>query len=199
METQKLKKIKFYQLDFEKAHEYFAERLMETTTLSSLIMKKINFNQGVFFTLLPLNANLNNLNKFNLGGVAKNMQNNWIKFILNIMLKYGFTSIFDDYNDQYTEDCCNRLFLDIGSRHGDEIYYFLTPSKANKNLIKRCLAVSNTIWHSLCVLTDIHLHKKELGDDDLEKICLHARIIITTAYDDESYIFWKHNEVSFEK
>ena len=63
------REIKKYKLDFEKTVSYFVDHIQCEKTLSQRLVEKVNFNQGVFYTFLPSNAEIGQLYEFPYGGI----------------------------------------------------------------------------------------------------------------------------------
>jgi hypothetical protein len=63
------REIKKHHLDFEKTIHYFIDHIEADKTLSQKIVEKMNFNQGIFYTFLPSNAEISKLYDFPCGGI----------------------------------------------------------------------------------------------------------------------------------
>lgn len=191
-----MKKINKYLLDFNDAIKYFRDNLDSTNTLSSLLVKMVDFKSGHFFTLLPEDSNLENLNVFTSGGMLFSRGQQWSELILNKLKSNSkLLSIFDDFNSSFHPDYQDSLFLHCGRIYQNEVYYLITSDIATDVLIGECLCASNTIWHSLCVLSKTNIHSnKVLMHEDIENISINVQFIMIVAYDDEGYIFWEKNQ-----
>jgi hypothetical protein len=184
-----------YELTFNLAIAYFQDNLLNTNTLSSKLIDLVSFKSGIFFTLLPSGINIKNINHFKHGGIAIGVK----KVIGLIIFEHlvsnpRFYCVFDDATSSWTKDYKEPVFLSCGVVYNHEIYYLLTPQTASKDLVDKCIYNSESIWHSLCVLSEFHSNF-QIGDqislEDIEKICLNARLIVINAYDGEGYVFWE--------
>lgn len=193
-----------YSLDFEKAYPYFIDRI-KWKSLSLGILNKVNFKEGSFFTLLPLNARVDRLYHFK-GGIHppnpridnfepittlnhelsvfihKFLSLNNLRFavIENIYGKKGDTELeIEELTTQYVKE---------------EVYYIIPPN-ASTNSIWRAIENGEEVWHFLAILLD-GIKIDSFDESRYEEICSHIRYIITTAYDGEGYIFWEKNKTA---
>ena len=56
-------------LDFQKAHEYFRDSLLDVNSLSSNMLKYFDFTDGTYYTLLPADARPSRLYEFSHSGI----------------------------------------------------------------------------------------------------------------------------------
>ena len=186
-------KLARYELTFDPTIAYLKEVLENANTLSSLLIKKINFKSGTFFTLLTEKTNSENIHKFRQGGIACNSRDQTRSFVLNkLQFNDNLTCVFDDVSDTYRPGCQDSLFLSHGYIFQNEIYYLITKNTASLELLEEAFYVSDALWHSLCVLCEIKIiNDKTLSLKNIEDICLNAQLIIVGAFDAEGYIFWE--------
>ena len=62
------------------------------------------------------------------------------------------------------------------------------------SLINECLQASDAGWHCLGILTCTNFHElidRKLTIKMINDICINAKVIMTTSYDGEGYIFWE--------
>ncbi len=64
-----MREIKKHNLDLDKTISYFIDHIKCGKTLSEKVIKKTDFQQGNFFTLLPVDAELDRLYAFSYGGI----------------------------------------------------------------------------------------------------------------------------------
>lgn len=194
--------LKKYQLNHQKAYEFFREKLLDVNILSTNLIDLINFSSGEFFTLLPADINLEQLHQFHAGGMCKSIKDEIIKIIYSFLRVHTHTScIFDDFNADFSPGCQDSLFLECGFSYQKEIYYVLTHKKMSEELIRRCFFASNAIWHFLCILADINFSHKAnavFARNDIRSICETTKLIMINAYDDEGYVFWTRGDKEME-
>ncbi|MCH9609383.1 MAG: hypothetical protein S4CHLAM45_05240 [Chlamydiales bacterium] len=184
-------------------------------TLSKKVVKKINFQEGSFFTDLPANADLTRLYEFSSGGILplipygrkvfgiksypegfqpqkiKTLDRECSEFIADFLKGEGKNyAIVGNYMlkpDSPYVDIKNVLMAPFQ----DEVYYFLNKENSIEQIhttIKR----SEEVWHSLIILTKIDKSIPELLKNSfLNQICEGVEVVITGAYDGEGYIFWE--------
>jgi len=188
-------KLNQHELNFEQALAYFQYNLADTNILSSALIKLVNFKAGRFFTLLPDTADLKKINEFRYGGMAGGVRDQISSIVLNkLHLDNKLSCIFDDATATFKPEYKDPFFLSYGLVYKTEIYYLVVQKMASNELINQCFCVSNAIWHSLCVLSEIDLsNKKEknLSSKEIEDVCQLAQLIIVGAYDGEGYVFWE--------
>ncbi|WP_068471236.1 hypothetical protein [Candidatus Protochlamydia phocaeensis] len=207
-------------LDFDLTWEYVQDNLDKTNVISSELLSTINFKKGYFFTLLPDDANLQAIHKFNYGGILpqnpiqeyfvdghratfsikKSVREELSLIILKeINAHTNLSCIFDDVNFYADELIGYYLFDKYGLSYEKEAYYLLKNNEISLDLINECLRVSNASWHSLCLLTSADLNKtiKILTFEKVKEICLATELIILGAYDAEGYVFWESKNASF--
>lgn len=202
-------------LDFNKAEIYTKNILKDANTLSNLIIKSINLEEGTFFTLLPNDANVKQINEFKFGGIL--VQNPRLKYDNHSSSTFSVTPtvspeicihvfkqilnfeqnccIFDDV--QCTTESKPDEFLisrDLQYIFEKELYYIVNKDNASIENIAYCLSASEALWHSLAVISQVDFvnHKeKKLSISDLNKICVKLKQFFVRAYDGEGYVFWE--------
>ncbi|MBM3199208.1 MAG: hypothetical protein FJZ58_08185 [Chlamydiae bacterium] len=203
-----------YPLDFDKTLSYFVNHIEAGNTLSEKVVKKINFHQGTFSTILPHNANLESLFLFDRGGIIPSipygntsysveglsepfhprqvitMDHECAKFICEYLKKnIKCYAVLEDCLTEPDSPYANIDHVKMLA-FGKEVYYLLDKSTAT-NEVYQAIRQSSTCWHFLCVLSAFKNPPCALSDDILEAICINAECIIISAYDGESYIFWE--------
>lgn len=184
-----------YSLDSSKALIYLQENLEETNALSSAIFKYVNFEKGVFYTILQENITNKQLYGFRWGGVGGGIRNRVCDILFTELHDNSrFTCIFDDVNGTYEPSYDEPSFLKVGAHYKDEIYYIIERKEASKDFLIECLRTSNACWHSLCVLSKkTYSRNKDLSitETDIIDFAKTSDLILIGAYDGEGYIFWK--------
>ena len=184
-----------HELNFKVAFAYLNNNLVGANTLSSTLMQFVNFKVGRFFTLLPSDAKLQGINEFNCGGIASGVRDQISSFVLCKMhADNQLSCVFDDVTAIFQPEYKTMLFSSCGLVYKTEIYYLVTGKTASKKIVEQCFLSSNAIWHSLCVLSRVHLMdniKKNISLHEIETVCQQAYLIIVGAYDGEGYIFWE--------
>ena len=211
-----------YELEFEPALVHVKDNLDEINTLSKAILNMIDLRCGSFFTLLPKEANLQQLYQFKSGGILPqnpieenwvNGRQSWFSWIPDIELELSYLMyneiiaqdhlswVFDDFNAQLDKNANYDLFINYGLQIDKEAYYFLDKNKISPTNIQKCLKQSNVLWHSLCFLTAANLITipKQLSDIYIEEICAKIELFMVWAYDSEGYVFWEKEGCHFFK
>lgn len=182
-------------LNFEKAIKYVKKKLTNINKLSVYLTDLIDFKLGEFYTLLPEDANLEDINKFHSGGICHSVINEINSIVINKLHQNNQMScIFDDVTATYHAGYKDSLFSSCGLFYENEVYYLVTQTKASTDLVDACFYASNATWHSLCVLTEIDISNvidQKITLEKIQQICLNAKLIIIGAYDGEGYIFWE--------
>lgn len=209
-----MKKLIRHELDSNQAISYFLENLENTNNLSSFLLKKIKFNKGRFFTLLPNNANLFNKYNFKEGGILPyqpkkeyvckgekafyseipNIRTEVSNFINKTIKEHSYNCVVDDVIRYATDKKLPDIFFELGFTRGNEIYYVIQRDSTCPENIMSCLNLSNAFWHSLCILTSAHFDDtlgRTLNDEKLNEICERTQMVILGAYDSEGYLFWE--------
>lgn len=168
------KNIKKIILDFDKTFPYFKDHIGCGKTLSKKIIEKIDFSQGLFFTLLPENANLNKLYEFSHGEIIPQSSNSeepffiegisqpfhlllttdhdlceFIKFFLNKQNKNY--AILESVVSEIDDPNINIKNVKLIS-YNKEIYYFLNKKNSIEE-INETVKTTVEFWHFLSVLT----------------------------------------------
>lgn len=187
--------LKKYQLDFTLSYNYFRDCLSDVNGLSTKLLEIVDFKSGVFFTLLKNGADVNKINNLKAIHIASGIEDQIRSFIKDEIDKNSRLScIFDDCSSSYAPGYQGTLFSDCGVFYKDEIYYLINQETNSDKLLKRCFYVSDAIWHSLCILSEISLdcqNNKEITLDQINDMCLNVQLIMLGAYDGEGYVFWK--------
>jgi hypothetical protein len=187
-----------YDLNFDDAYAYTHYCLTDVNVLSTGLVKLINSNNGMFFTLLPADAKIENINNFQHCEILESVRDRVILFILNkLILNKKLLCVFDDITSDYTSEYNDPLFLSNGYSLDKEMYYLANYKTATPQLLKTCFYISESGWHSLCVLSEIDFSdkkEKNLTFQEIQNICVKAQLIILGAYDSEGFIFWEKSK-----
>ncbi|MBA3957023.1 MAG: hypothetical protein H0X51_01320 [Parachlamydiaceae bacterium] len=208
-----MKKLKKYQLDFNKVFPYFKEHVECGHTLSKTVLKNIDFTKGEFYIILPNNALLEELYLLKEGRIIPQeeplvpYERNGQKF-----LSQAVTSTDKEIREfvkEYLDSNCTNLAIleDMLSRSYDksiffdeaktlckdqEVYYLLDHSTSLES-VGETLIASFQVWHTIYVLTQ-GIRAEEINAFDpqtLQNICQSTTHIIITAFDGDTYIIWK--------
>ncbi len=183
-------------LNFEKTSSYFIDSIEGCNKLGNRLLEQIQFDLGSFFTFAPSNLSISSLYsfKYSMGGAVYDTIHS---FIYNFIQGSTEAScLFDDFNSKYEKDFKDPFFYDFGKFFKEEVYYLLRNSNANLKAIETAYNYSDTIWHSLGILSEAKVNsdpKVELTIQEIEEVCLNAKYIFVTAYDGEGCIFWEKN------
>lgn len=217
-----MKKLIKHELNSELTWLFFLENLDNANALSIELLNNFKKEKGHFFTLLPENANLDNVYRFNNGNV---LPQNPIKYgpvgslgnqhysktpsisdglahmIKDILHRDKNVSCIIDDVIRYSTDKKikneNEEIKNCTAYSGQDVYYLLNKDNANFPLIFECLRRNRGYWHALSILSQISLKDyvgKQLTKPILTQICKNAQMIIIGAYDGEGYIFWERSQ-----
>ncbi len=217
-----MKHLNKHTLDFAPTWKYVQHTLDHANTLSSELLKIVDFKDGCFFTLLPRDANTERLYEFETGmilpqnpeetcsiageistySVIPTTRDELSQLILeDIKSKTQLTCVFDDVLRSPSDKFSTNLILSHGFIYENEIYYILQKNNISNDLIKQCLRASNAFWHSLSILTraDLSSLDKKLSLEKIKEICINVELIMIGSYDGEGYVFWEKSFDSFGK
>lgn len=207
-----MKKTIRHELDFEKTYPYFIDHIESESYLSKMILNEIDFKQGVFFTILPGNANIEKVYKFREGEINPSestgeihynqitklpfilqrivtMDNELSKFIAKFLKENNPCVIVEDVMRKPTEKKLEIKGVDL-LFNGNEVYYILN-SNTSKQSIYKVIRKANPIWHFLAVLIQGSIIPINLTIEKIHKVLDDVDYIITGAYDGEAHIFWE--------
>ena len=211
-----MKKLKKHELDFDLTYKYFFDHLKISNSLSKKILELIDFNEGDFYTLLPLGeVNVEYLYRFKSGlvlppgpieeivvlghkyqgEITPTVDSEVANFILEKTNKNKKLScIFEDVQTSPTDTHVD-LFKSIGVLFEDKIYYIIKPSIATYELILEAFKETDVIWHFLCILTEAETNSfsqgNNLSTNNIELFIKKLKMIIVGAYDGSGYLFWE--------
>ena len=184
-----------FELNFRQAYDFLSDNLSGVNLFCDLILKNIDFQKGSFFTILPSETNEENIHQFKIGGIATGVRNFTRGYVYkSLMMNKNLSFVIDSYNETFEEGYDTPLFQLHGYSYKNELYYILNESDVSKDAVTSCFQASDTIWHSLSVLTNFQVNippNATLHEQDLNKIVDNTELIITQAYDQEGYIFWR--------
>lgn len=204
-----------HMLDFEKVWPYFVDHLDCGKSLSKAIIEKVDLQNGLFYTFLPDNAHLEKLYKFKEGWIIP--QNKEKEILVGKERNYimqGVTNTTEEFC-QYTFKYLNSFKEDLViiedaqmestdanieienvklSFHENEIYYILESDNTLKSITKT-IKTTKHVWHFLAVFVKgVQNFPKNLDKRDFEEVCKNAKLIVVSAYDGESFIFWEKSD-----
>lgn len=201
-------KLKRYDLHFNKTISYFIEHISCGNTLSSKIVKQIDFNEGKFFIILPTVIDQSKLYDFPNGGIIKpiyhhsKMQTYGVIHTMHWPVSQLLYNLIQSKRNSclIIEDCiCKSSDPNIEIQnakllsYGSEVYQYLDQSNSVKD-IHLTLRVSEQVWHSFAVLTSkVKSLQPMLTEENLEFFSKQAQTIIAGAYDGEAFIIWEQS------
>ena len=180
-------------LDYTHVISYIKETLENVNLLSDLLLKRIILNSGQFSTMMPVLTDQQDKYQFHVGGLACGVHDFANKFILKQM-ENNNKCLIDCVQQQYKLPFKGEIFDACGIHHKDEIYYYLSPLYITSKLLQDCLRFSNSIWHSVCVLSENELQipaSRELDEHNLQHFLNGTTLVLIGAYDGEGYICWE--------
>lgn len=207
------RKIEQHHLDYEKTILYFIDHIESDKTLSQKLIEKINFNQGIFYTFLPSNADISMIYSFPSGGIIPPIPYGTITYKIEgvsenfhpqqvITMDRECSEIISTYTKEKEQNCAviENYMFDPESPHTpiknvkmvpykNEVYYFLDKKNSIEEIYKT-IRKSKEVWHSLFILTRINI-PIILNEEIMNQICENVKYVIASAYDGEGYIFWE--------
>ncbi len=204
--------MKKWTLNYTTAWPYFKDHIEWGNSLSRFLIEKIDFKKGHFFTILPEDAQIENIEDLRSGGILlqpplkKSPSNKgyWqlIPTTVDSMTEF-IKKCLKQNNRRYglAEDVCygpnDKLVIESTVEYllyDKEVYYFL-QKKLSKEEIKKTIRRANATYHLLIVLCEGEkFNNKGLQFSNFEQIARDAIYIIGSAYDRESYIVWKNDD-----
>ena len=191
-----------YSLPYNKVLPYFINHITSEMSLGKIIEEQTDFTKGSFFTYLPAEVSSDQLLSFEYGGIVPSIPMNCqeddqymsmstvcSKYIQKILNKNILSKlIVEDYNRTgYPPIKLENIELNTLDQ---EIYHILNYENSQEEIsrvIRRC----SIGWHFLAFLTKNTDPFLNLDLSNIYSVCKDVQLIITCAYDDESYIFWE--------
>ncbi len=212
-----LKELIRHNLKYQKAYEYVKDQLEGGNALSLELLKNLEFEKGQFFTLLPVNADLNRIYDFFGGCILP--QNKTNEYINDLGKKSSYTWIptlkkeignlvFEKLNSNMNlccifEDVITRpddkhidFFLEYGVLHSNDIYYLLRKPKISVDAVINAIHEINSLWHLVFILSqveDLSISNKIITLQDITYFCKKIQMLVVGAYDGEGFVFWEPN------
>jgi hypothetical protein len=194
---------------------YIQDCLHHGSTISKKVLKKINFNKGIFFTFLPLNVTEKEALKFDIGGklVGSNKKIEIDSDLFMIEKPNCNLNLADEIRDhlqQKTENICvienylakpddpwlNRATSNLFFFE-EEVYHLLLSNDADKDIILNTISESSSIPIFIGFMTSIDPNiqkyigcKQYIKEEILTIMADRAEKIFVGAYDGEGYLIW---------
>lgn len=204
-----------YSLDNERTHEFVKDRLQDVNIVSTMVLDHLERFKGEYFTLLPINSNIERLYEFEAGVIlpqnpvidyevdgrrAKYTETPSIKGELSeLICKFlvnnnKYVCLIDDVTRRVNDPNNENLYSSkvVVSVDG-EVCYLVSNNESSKGLILDCLRKSESFWHSLGFISLIdkeEFPENTLSLNQLQSICNNIDLVFVSAYDAESYVFW---------
>lgn len=210
-----MKGIKKHSLDFNKTISYFVDHISNERMLSKRIIETIDFHQGIFFTLLPFNAELDRLYEFSYGGIIPAIPYGTELYDIKgcqeafhpqkvVTMDHALSAFIATYAKLKPQNCAivENFMLEPNDFHANiknvimvniknEVYYFLNK-KNSTDQIYETIIKSSQVWHFLAVLTMMEgMVPISFNHKDIDQICNNSKFVVASAYDGESYILWE--------
>ncbi len=209
-----IRDLRKYTLDFKITYDYISSILKDGNTLSSTLLKKIDFNRGSFFTLLPKEAKISRIYQFSYGGIippkdvgykpqyVKNLQKKFtplyvqtlreelVHFINSFLSKNkNFVCIFEDVIKTSSD---KDLLDEYKIFYENEVYYLIDYFHKTNELISKILHECEEVWHFVSIVTEAKsIVDKKLTVNIIKQMIQNIKLIIIGAYDGEGYLFWE--------
>lgn len=210
------RKIDKYILDYRKVFTFFIDHIL-WKELSIKISNKIEFKDGLFYTLLPKDAVVEKLYDLSSGNMIPPVPSEEIDYKKDgsefhvqkvLTLDSELTIFIHDYliknnnsfviiEDTHAESSDKNLEIEgVDTVFYNKDVYYVINSQTTIESIWLTLRRGSSDWHALIVFVkgmgSLPIHLKQ---NDFDEICKNLTHIVTTAYDGESYIFWERNNL----
>lgn len=201
--------MRIYCLDFNISFPYFYEHIFYGNRLSKEIIANVDLTKGKFFTILPEDANFQQADKLDWGGIilskglekAKDGKGYWEE-IPNTSGACGefVNRYLNDSSNKYAigEQVIYESFFQQAKRENvqtlldhSKVYYLLTSENTLDHIVD-VITIIDANYHMLLVLcAGDHSFSQDLSNQDFTKMAHDCEVIIGSAYDCESYIIWE--------
>jgi hypothetical protein len=208
-----------HDLDNKKAKQYFLDILRVGNALSKIVLEHLIFEEGVFYTLLTEDADLDQLYKFDSGGILPGLPEEEVflegfkkpfigerinsidpelaGFMYQLLNKDKERSIIFEDATQSIDDPNIDFFRLHGLSHNKEIYYLINQEVNSFENISKAIDESFDFWHFMCLITKApfdDIEDKKFTLKKMKEVCENIEFLIIGAYDGEGYIFWERAE-----
>lgn len=201
----KSKELYKYDLDYHEALKYTFDVLEGGNELAKYLAANLNFNHGMFFTLLPKEAHLNQINDYSYGGIldqdchthkkiqpVPNLDVEIAEYLFNYQIGCKNKFIFENVVYKSLENCfviqnVSPVVLN------DQIYYIINRVTSSETIYET-LKTNLELWYFLCVATSANVDLSRFDHLQFEQICVSTHLLVFSAYDGEGFIFWEKNK-----
>jgi len=217
-----MKLLKKVDLDFVPTWDYARDQLEGGNSLSSQLLKLVEFEKGYFYLMLPDEADRSHLYNFTWPGL---MPKGSIKEI-NVLGKTRKAEIINSLTPEIAcflteeikvdKECVcifedvmrspnesnleNFRFNNILRAYDNETFYMIDSSNSSFDNVLSCMNNANVFWHFLCLVSNKSNCSEQIFKkftlDTLTFYCKNVKFIIFAAYDGEGYIFWERKSES---
>jgi hypothetical protein len=200
-------------LDFSQTLQYFTDHIDGGGFLERCLLQEINFLDGHFFILLPEDAKMGQLYRFEEGGINPVVTSNEAHYVKRIgsftpnrqvvtslEVSQAVKLLLENNSESFA--FCEDVIQSPKDPHveipnidihfyEDHVYYSLYSTNSLEEIHKVIRRTDNT-WHSLIVLSSVPKLVRNLNKKDFSSVCLNIQHIITSAHDSENFIFWEN-------
>lgn len=195
-----MRNLKNFVLEYAKTINFVVDNLTDTNILSVEILKMVNFREGTFSAILPLNYE--DSYDFGKGLYLSSMSepvsvNNEVANYIykKINASEEVACIFDEALLRVTDNKYWEQTEKLMLTYENEIYYLIDKENLSLESVKNMMRVSRaSTWHSLGMLTFPELKlidNKKLSMENIKDICSKIKMIFLSAYDGEGYVIWE--------
>lgn len=214
-----MRKLVKISLDEKKTTDYFYSHLNSGNLLSDIISEMIDFNDGVFFTLLPKESLQEKIYSFSFGGIIPSTSYGEEKYFVrclneevlpmqvktvdeelsSFMFEYlhkdaSNCAILEDVLANATDPSLKKKSVDV-ILNRSEVYYFLNERSSIADVFQ-AIRLSSHSWHFVAILSKQLSEPPKTIDEYFRSQCVNCQYIIVGAYDGEAYIFWERNVIN---
>ncbi|MBA2726699.1 MAG: hypothetical protein H0U49_00800 [Parachlamydiaceae bacterium] len=202
-------------LDYHKSIAYAKDQLSGGNALSNELISSLDFENGQFFTLLPIENDLKHIYDFFCGMIPQQYEFNketkeiigrdrylsWIPkdveianlICAEISNKNNYACIFEDVQQDLT-DSHIEFFYQFGCSYLNEMYYFVDKKNVSSEVILQGMSESDALWHHLFILTKVdylNTPGQQVTLEDIRNFAKNTQLLILGAYDGDGYFFWE--------
>lgn len=192
-----------YPLERNNVLDYVCDQFDWGHALAAYVKDNYHFEDGEFYTLLPKDINIQQLLKFQNGGIISsptrkndyelipNVDKEIIDYLLGILITNNELQVLIE--DVVRGEMQKNVEM-IGAKvlsNNDHLYYFM-DQPINLDDFYNTFRMANKPWYSFGLITSgIVKTNTDLSYDDIKTASINTKYMYFGAYDGEGFIFWE--------
>ena len=181
-----------------RAKQYILDELKMDVFLANNLLAKIDTTKGTSYTYAQYEPDEKELYEFRYYHEWSDpdfMQRKFINEIIKFVNQLNPIILFEETDYDRSEVHKLRRNKNLKLFYKDLVYYYLPIQDTEHNLILDFMNWSETGWRNIYYISclpsiDFLKNENELIDKDILTIVDHTKMLISTAYDLDGYIFW---------